>query len=78
MVDACKILRSTHSLATRILNLFSRDTYVVDSILARVCTTRVSLTFLGPKICLKVISGLVRTTALCGSILVVIGQASPC
>ncbi|CAA7267383.1 unnamed protein product [Cyclocybe aegerita] len=43
----------------RILNLFSRDTYVVDQILARV------------------IQGLIRTLAVCLSIIVVIGTSFP-
>ncbi|KAG2056246.1 multidrug resistance-associated ABC transporter [Suillus hirtellus] len=43
----------------RILNLFSRDTYVVDQILARV------------------IQNLIRTSAVCASILLVIGFSFP-
>jgi len=45
--------------SNRILNLFSRDTYVVDQILARV------------------IQGLIRTLAICLSIVVVIGGSFP-
>ena len=64
------------TLLDSILNLFSRDTYVVDMILARVWSCSLLCRILSEQ-CLQVIQGTVRTLAVTAMILVVIAYSFP-
>lgn len=59
-----------------ILNLFSRDTYVVDMILARVCPFS-AFVFVGLLTAFQVIQNTIRTLAVTAMIVIVIGYSFP-
>ena len=64
------------TLLDSILNLFSRDTYVVDMILARVWSSSLLCRFPSER-CSQVIQNTVRTLAVTAMILVVIAYSFP-
>lgn len=63
----------------RILNLFSRDVYVIDEVsgLSTLTSGALSLNSTLPKVLVRTFSGFFRTLASVGGVLVVIGLGAP-